>query len=1433
VNQLPLVRRSFFCVFGFVGLVTGISPAFAAAPALLIGAAKVDVTPAFPVRLSGYAARNAESEGVETHLFARALAIGGSAEEMAVVVTVDATGIPSALTDDVARRVKEKSGIPRERFVLACTHTHTAPCLNGLLPNLFGQTIPADHQEHIDRYTKWLGDRLVEVALAAVGDKKPGTLSLTRGKATFAANRRRQGGPVDHDLPLLVARDADGTVRAILLNYACHCTTLGPELNKTCSDWAGYAAEQIEQEHPGAIALVTIGCGADSNPKPRTGIAFAQQHGREIATEVKRLLTANEMRPVRSGPIGRFKQIELAYDKLPTREEWEKLSQRPDAIGYNARTQLGRLKAGEPIPTALPYAVQTLTFGDDLAMVFLAGEVVLDYALRLKGDFDPARLWVTAYANDVPCYIPSRRILSEGGYEAEGAMVYYGRPGKLAPSVENDIVRAVHELLPTGYRTQQSLNEFPLPKTVDEAIKSFKLRDDLMIEAVAAEPLIVDPVAIDWDARGRLWILEMHDYPSGLHENWTPGGRVKVLEDTDGDGIYDKATLFLDGLPFPQGIMCWRKGVIVCAAPNILYAEDTDGDGNAMGKADLRRVLFSGFSPDNQQWEVNGLAWGLDNWVYGASSIRNDPIHVGGKPEPRHVELGGRDFRMNPDTLAFEPASGRTQFCRVRDDWDNWFGNDNSNPLWHYPLPERYLARNPHVPAPSPRVYVAAGGAEATRLFPASRTLERFNQPASANRVTSGCGPGIYRDRLLGDEFYGNAFFCEPVHNLVQRLVLEPNGVTFSGHRAKENAASEFLASTDNWFRPVQVRTGPDGALWVVDMYRFVIEHPRWITPDRLARLDTRGGADKGRIYRIYPKGLKPRKIESLAALDDATLAARLDNPNGTLRDIIHRELFQRAGVAAVPVLIRMAVDAKDPAVRVQAICTLDGIAQLPIELLQRGLADPDPNVRRHALRLSERHFATNPELTAVAMKLADDPNAGVRYQLALSLGEWDDGRLAPVLARLAASAPEDPWMRAAVLSSSVKRPAEILAAVTGAMPEGKPRTDMIRGLAVTLAATAADAGRAAEAVIAVTPADDAPVQASHLSALAAVLDAGKNRGRDWIAPLLASSRPATATNPAIESRLRLAAARAERAFTAARKLAVDPRAAATTRVVAIGLLGCGMAATSDDRNADLDVLAGLLRLEVAPAVQAAAIGAIARSPAPQSAQQLLAAWPRVSPSVRPQVIEALIARKAWIDPLLSAIETRKVGNAEISTAQRDRLLRLDDPAIRARAEKALLAVKPESRAKAVAQAKPALALNGNAAAGAVLFTRLCAACHQVNGEGNAVGPNLAALTDRSGPALLTAIVDPNAAVEGRFAAYEVELRDGRSLSGLVVDETAAGLTVVQGGGVRETVARTAVEKVRNTGLSLMPEGLEAGLQPQELADLIAYVQKAETRSSR
>lgn len=553
--------------------------------------------------------------------------------------------------------------------------------------------------------------------------------------------------------------------------------------------------------------------------------------------------------------------------------------------------------------------------------------------------------------------------------------------------------------------------DMPPPKSPAEALASFRVRRGFRVELVAAEPVVVDPISFAWGADGRLWVVEMRDYPLGLDGHGQPGGVVKVIEDADGDGRYDKAIPFLEKVAFPSSVMPWRQGVLVAAAPDLFYAEDTDGD----GRADVRKVLFTGFNPGNQQHRLNGFEWGLDGWIYAANGDSGGTVKsiATGKT----LSISGRDIRFRPDTGEIETVSAQTQFGRRRDDWGNWFGNNNPTWLWHVTLPEHYLRRNPQL-AVKRVLHVLANYDDSTRVFPVSPTMVRPNQPWSLNHVTSGCSPTPYRDDWFGREFATSVFASEPVHNVVHREVLEREGAGFSSHRAAGEEQSEFLASTDNWFRPITTRIGPDGALYLADMYRFSLEHPEWISPETLARLEVRAGEDKGRIYRVVPEGKARRSIPNLAAKNTRDLVAAMDSVSGWQRDTAQRLLVERADRSAHPALNALLAVTHAPQVRLQALATLGVLGALAPENILVALADPHPAVRCEALRQSEARAGTNEVLFAAVAASALDSDAAVRLQAAFSLGAWPPEKAEPPLRQLAARDGADELLRNAILSS-------------------------------------------------------------------------------------------------------------------------------------------------------------------------------------------------------------------------------------------------------------------------------------------------------------------------------------------------------------------------------------------------------------------------------
>jgi hypothetical protein len=448
--MLPVLR---FSGLSLVVCLTCVAVAAETPPADVyqIGVAKIDITPDYPIRLNGFGGRREESEGVTQRIWAKALAISQGREPPTVLIAIDSLGVRMTMVDEVAVRLERKFGIPRPQVALTFSHSHTTPKVNGASDNIFSTPIPPAHQEHIDRYTRELTDALEQVASQAVQNRQPARLAWAIGKCDLAVNRRTKGGPVDHDLPLLVVRDLEGKIKAIYIGYACHCVTLSH--NKLSGDWAGCAQEAIERRFPGSVALFSAGAGSDSNPssgvmKDRVDIAASQ--GAQIADEVARLLQQS-LQPVTGPLVAHLQRLELALNELPTREQWEALVQKGGPAGYNAQTQLARLDRGEKLLTAIAYPIQSFTWGESLHMVFLAGEVCVDYSLRLKRELDRNRLWVNAYSNDFGCYIPSERLVREGGYGGGAEIPYFALPATLKGGLEQQIIDEVKRQAPPAF----------------------------------------------------------------------------------------------------------------------------------------------------------------------------------------------------------------------------------------------------------------------------------------------------------------------------------------------------------------------------------------------------------------------------------------------------------------------------------------------------------------------------------------------------------------------------------------------------------------------------------------------------------------------------------------------------------------------------------------------------------------------------------------------------------------------------------------------------------------------------------------------------------------------------------------------------------------------------------------------------------------------
>lgn len=919
--------------------------------------------------------------------------------------------------------------------------------------------------------------------------------------------------------------------------------------------------------------------------------------------------------------------------------------------------------------------------------------------------------------------------------------------------------------------------------TVDEERSSFRLADpQLTIELVVAEPLVRSPVAIAWDEDGALFVAEMTDYPDAA-----PSGRIKRLVDTDEDGLPDAATVFAEGLPCPNSVLPWSGGVLVTAAPDLWYLQDTDGD----GRADVRRVVLTGFTVGNSQLRANGLTWGLDNWIYGANGRSGGAVRRPNDPPERSVSIARNDFRFDPRTFAVEAIAGFSQFGLPRDDWGDRFPSWNTVPIRHVVIENQDLGRTADTDGVASVLDMTDGG----RLFPIAPPPLTFNGEPYGT-FNASCGPTLYRGELLPGRYQGNAFVCEPLTSLVHRRVMVPDGPTYSARRADDGR--EFLASTHSWFRPVNLTTGPDGALHVVDYCRALVEHPAFVAEALRDGVDFREGNENGRIWRVRPKNAPaPSERPRLRSAASGQLVPLLAHPNGWWRDTAQRLLIERHDESVVPLLRSMAMGGPNPLGRIHALWVLKGLGRLDGECVASALAATHARVREHGLKLADGRAA---ESRGAILALADDPDARVRFHCALVLGELEGPEAIGALARVAARDVEGPWSRRAVLSGVAGRPWPFLSALlerdgrwidapTSAQAE-------FLGQLGSLFGPAEFDGQLGEALAAVERDAAAP---GALALLAGTADGLARAGRP-----LASLRDRFGCVAVL--------------LSAARAAALD-----AARPVEVRAWAARVLARSGDRGA-VAVLADLLDARLDQRLQSEAARGIAANDDPELAGRALETWGRVTSVTRRELMGALAGARRSATVLLSAIEADSVPLDEVTQVVREALRRHPEAAVREHAERLFPKSAGGDRGAVVRRLQPVLGLAADAGRGQALFERHCSTCHERRGKGHRVGPNLDSVAGRPKLALLTDLLDPNREVAPDAVSYVVLTRDGRVLDGLLAAETAEGVRLRRAEGAEDVVPRSEVAELRGTGRSLMPEGLEQTLSEQDLADLIEFL---------
>ncbi len=790
-----------------------------------------------------------------------------------------------------------------------------------------------------------------------------------------------------------------------------------------------------------------------------------------------------------------------------------------------------------------------------------------------------------------------------------------------------------------GAQEPDYANELPRiePTEPDLALSTFKVADGFVMQLVAAEPLIGSPVAIEWDTDGAMYVCEMRGYS----ENRDDGiSRIAKLIDADHDGVYDTRKEFADGLFWPTGLFPYDGGLFVGDAPDLLYLKDTDGD----GKSDLRQRVITGFGTSNVQGLMNSFRWGLDNRIHIAcSSVGGEILSAHAPSNTVGVSIGGRDLALNPRNFEFEPTSGAAQHGMCFDDWGRKFVSSNSDHIQQVMYEDHYVARNPYVKPPPSRISIAADGpqSEVFRTSPVEpwrivRTRLRVSGKAkgpiegggrSAGYFTGATGVTIYRGDAWPADWKGLAIVGDVGSNLIHRKSLDANGLEFIARRIDQQ--SEFVTSSDNWFRPAQFANAPNGSLHVIDVYREVIEHPLSLPIEIKKHLDLTSGRDRGRIYQIVPIGFNRKAPESLRLQSTQALVQLLAHPNAWHRETAARLLYERQDESAIESLRKLVIESPLPLGRMHALYSLDGLRGLTHSILVAGLSDSHEQVRRHAVRLVDRVELT-PMLLQKIDELLQDPSLEVRYQLAYALGTLKVDSRVNRLLRLLRQNPKDRWMQAAVLCSVGDEAAEFAEAVN--------QDSVLKGdSSVTLLKQLADQATTRKRI--------------------------RESGKDLVA-----------------------------------------------------------------------------RVEL-----------------------------------------------AWTSTIRSP----------------DQL---------------------EKRQRVIMNYHNALNLVGNVEHGREHFRKQCSSCHRVEDIGNEIGPNLAAIKSRGAETVLTAVLDPSREVNPQYLNYIVATTDDRVLSGMIVDEGSTSLTLRNSKNAIETVLRVDIDEIKNTGLSIMPEGFENEMDPQAMADLLSYL---------
>ncbi len=950
---------------------------------------------------------------------------------------------------------------------------------------------------------------------------------------------------------------------------------------------------------------------------------------------------------------------------------------------------------------------------------------------------------------------------------------------------------------------------------IRRALDSFQVEKGLRVDLVVSEPLVIDPVAFAFDENRRMYVVEDRGYPDPA-EGGNPDtiGRIALLEDTDGDGKYDRRHEFAADLTYPNGILPWKGGVFVTCSPHIYYFKDTDND----GVADVRKIVLTGFNDtQTSQIRMSHPTLGPDGWIYVTGGLNGGTITSPEHPEREAVTFKAADGRFHPETFEFEVTGGKSQFGLAIDPYGRRFGTSNRHPVMQVVMEPSYLRRNPMLLFNETVQNVSKVEAEAV-VYPISKSvttadyIPKLIGRSHAGTFTAASGLVVYNGTGLTAAHRGDVFICESAQNLVQRQVMKEDGPAFQSEIAEQG--KEFLSSTDEWFRPVFAQHGPDGGLYIADMHRKVIDHPAYIPEEMRDKLDFKSGRTDGRIYRVVREDFdgKPDTVGRVGG--DASVAEvvrALSSPDEWKRATAFRLLAEERNPDAIPQLKEGGLKGQTGEGRARALWLLSLHDALETKEVMDAMADKEAGVREQGTTIARHFIQGAPELLEAVLKAADDESPRVRYLAALALGDVSTPAATQALAKIAARDGDNKWTRAAVLSGISGRMQPFL---TAFREQNAVRREPLAAVMQDLGRLFGNAGDvpAARSLFR-QMIRSGNVEEWKVSALIGIAEglSGKKKEVGHTDKGLIYAIAGTDAAARLEDFLKEVAAMAQ-----------DPNTSVTGRQQAALLFGF----TTYEQA--LPVIEKLLDNRNPPDVQLAAVTAIARIGHVKGAELLTGRekWSAYSPRVKPAVISTLVASHTLIPVLFKAIEEGVIAAAEIPSADRSRLMKDKQAAISEKADALFGNLESGDRMKIYEEYKAVLTGTADIKQGEAVFQKSCSACHTYNGKGGSVGPDLTGTRNQPADALLLHIVVPNYEVYPAYQSVTIKTSADATHTGWVVSETESSLTLRTASGTDEAVLRSEIATLTNSGLSLMPDGLEQTMSKQEMADLIAYMKQ-------